>query len=159
MGLKYSWILGFSLIAAGAASPAGAMTNANLDVDRGADAVDAQPHMKEALASLGTAKTQLEKASSDKGGHRAKALQYTKLAISEVQKGIKFDNQHAIENWDAVPLEAQPHMRAALATLHTAQRQLEKATADKGGHRVKALAYVEKAIDEAKKAVEFDNQH
>jgi hypothetical protein len=36
--------------------------------------------------------------------------------------------------------EKQPHMRAALAALVTARNQLDKASHDKGGHRVKALA-------------------
>lgn len=55
--------------------------------------------------------------------------------------------------------EDQPHMRAALVTLKTAHEQLEKATADKGGHRVKAMALTAQAIDEVKAGIDFDNKH
>jgi hypothetical protein len=55
--------------------------------------------------------------------------------------------------------EDQPHMRAALVTLKTAAEQLEKATPDKGGHRVKAMALTAQAIDEVKAGIEFDNKH
>lgn len=53
-----------------------------------------QPHMKDAIVSLRAAKDQLEKASTDKGGHRAKALALTKEAIDQVQAGIDYDAQH-----------------------------------------------------------------
>ncbi len=53
-----------------------------------------QPHMKAALESLQKAKEQLEKATADKGGHRAKALELVKSAIEETQKGISFDSKH-----------------------------------------------------------------
>jgi multidrug resistance efflux pump len=47
-----------------------------------------QPHMTAALAALESAKNNLERATSDKGGHRGKALDFVKDAISEVKKGI-----------------------------------------------------------------------
>jgi hypothetical protein len=53
---------------------------------------DAQPKMKAALILLKDAKTQLEEAAHDKGGHRAAALKAVKVAIEEVEAGIKFDN-------------------------------------------------------------------
>ncbi len=55
---------------------------------------DEQPRMRSALAALQSAKASLEAATPDKGGHRAKALQATREAIEETQKGIAFDNQH-----------------------------------------------------------------
>ena len=55
---------------------------------------EGQPHMRTALATLKVAKTQLEKAEHDKGGHRAAALKLTNDAIDQVQKGIEFDNNH-----------------------------------------------------------------
>jgi hypothetical protein len=48
-----------------------------------------QPHMQNALMALENAKDSLEKATTDKGGHRAKALDYVKDAIKEVKKGIE----------------------------------------------------------------------
>lgn len=55
---------------------------------------DAQPHMRAALMSLQAAQSQLQKASPDKGGHRAKALSLTNQAIAETKKAIAYDNQH-----------------------------------------------------------------
>jgi hypothetical protein len=48
-----------------------------------------QPHMQTALLALESARNNLEHATSDKGGHRAKAIDYVKDAISEVKKGIE----------------------------------------------------------------------
>jgi hypothetical protein len=48
----------------------------------------------------------------------------------------------------------QPHMRSALVNLKAAKAQLEKASADKGGHRVKAIDLTQQAIDEVQKGVE-----
>lgn len=52
-----------------------------------------QPHMKVALGHLKKAALQLDKASADKGGHRAKALALTREAIDQVTLGITFDNK------------------------------------------------------------------
>jgi len=48
-----------------------------------------QPHMQNALTALENAKDSLEKATSDKGGHRNKALDFVKDAIKEVKKGME----------------------------------------------------------------------
>jgi len=48
-----------------------------------------QPHMQSALNSLESAKDDLNRATTDKGGHRNKAIGYVKDAISEVKKGIE----------------------------------------------------------------------
>ena len=53
-----------------------------------------QPHMQSALDSLQNAKTHLEKATADKGGHRNKAMELTKKAINQVEAGIKYDRRH-----------------------------------------------------------------
>jgi hypothetical protein len=53
-----------------------------------------QPMMKKALASLKTAKSQLQKATADKGGYRVKAIALVDQAITAVQDGIAFDNTH-----------------------------------------------------------------
>jgi len=54
--------------------------------------------------------------------------------------------------------EPQPQMRKALAALEDAKKHLEGATADKGGHRVKAIALVIEAMAETKAGIEFDNK-
>ena len=115
-----------------------------------------QPFMTAARADLQRAKSELKIAEHNKGGHRAKALQYVNTAIAEINKGIAFDrrNNHAqgatIEEIFSSTIEPdQPHMRAALDHLRNAKTKLEKATADKGGHRAKAIDLINQAIAEA----------
>lgn len=55
---------------------------------------EGQPHMQASLQLLKGAQKHLESASHDKGGHRVKAIQATKEAIEQVEKGIAFDNAH-----------------------------------------------------------------
>lgn len=50
----------------------------------------------------------------------------------------------------------QPLMHTALHHLQVARNSLEKATNDKGGHRVKALELVRQAIAEVKAGVAYD---
>ena len=63
---------------------------------------------------------------------------------------------NAIDTVDAAP---QPHMRSALDHLNAAHAELARATADKGGHRVKAMTLTKDAIDHVKKGIAFDNKH
>lgn len=55
--------------------------------------------------------------------------------------------------------ERQPRMRDALAHLERALTSLKNASADKGGHRVKAIEHVDAAIEQVKKGIEFDNKN
>ena len=49
-----------------------------------------QPHMQSALASLQSAKVELQVAEENKGGHRANALALVNQAIGEVRAGIEY---------------------------------------------------------------------
>ena len=124
-----------------------------------AGAVPDQPHMQAARGHLQGAKAQLQRATPDKGGHRVNAIRLVNAAISEVNAGIAFDRRHnhgssvTAESLFAVAPD-QPHMQNALNALENAKDSLNKATADKGGHRAKALDYVRDAIDEVKKGIE-----
>jgi len=51
-------------------------------------AVAAQPHMDNALASLQTARNELQVAEANKGGHRVTAMRLIDQAIGEVRAGI-----------------------------------------------------------------------
>lgn len=122
-----------------------------------AGAVPDQPHMQAAKSSLQTAKSELQRATPDKGGHRVNALGLINSAIAEVNAGIAFDRSHNhASTLTAANLFGpdQPHMQNALTALENAKDSLEKATTDKGGHRVKALGFVKDAIDEVKKGIE-----
>jgi len=50
-------------------------------------------------------------------------------------------------------------MQAALEHLRAARAELDKAEADKGGHRMKALALVNDAIAQVEKGVGYDRRH
>lgn len=49
-----------------------------------------QPHMRAALDAVKTARNELQIASANKGGHRAKAIDLDNQAITEVNKGIEY---------------------------------------------------------------------
>lgn len=53
-----------------------------------------QPHMRVALEHLRAAKQSLERADSDKGGHRVKAIELVDGAIRHVEAGIAYANHH-----------------------------------------------------------------
>jgi hypothetical protein len=60
----------------------------------------------------------------------------------------------------ALPSRAdQPKMQAALDALKLARRELADASADKGGHRVKAIELVEQAIAQVEKGITFDRKN
>ncbi len=48
----------------------------------------------------------------------------------------------------------QPHMIAALDALKRAKAELQQGEHDKGGHRVKALEFVDRAIMQTEKGIE-----
>ncbi len=58
-----------------------------------------------------------------------------------------------------VRAENQPHMKAALEHLQAAKAELEKAEADKGGHREAAIKATNEAIGHVKEGIEFANKH
>lgn len=49
-----------------------------------------QPHMQDALGHLRSARTALQQAERNKGGHRERALNLVNKAISEVEAGIAY---------------------------------------------------------------------
>ena len=50
---------------------------------------------------------------------------------------------------------AQPHMVSALEMLRSARAELERATANKGGHRERAIGAVDRAIEETRAGIAF----
>ena len=53
----------------------------------------------------------------------------------------------------------QPHMEAALDALKTARRELDAASADKGGNRGNALRLVKEAMIEVERGIDFAKKH
>ena len=111
-----------------------------------------QPYMQAARADLQKAKAALQRAAANKGGHRTAAIGYINSAINQVNLGIRFDRRHNHALKNSAP--DQPNMETALEALRSARRNLESATADKGGHRNRAIGYVNRAIDEVKKGID-----
>lgn len=109
-----------------------------------------QPFMHAAKGDLQTARNQLQMATRDKAGHRAKAVQLVNQAIAQVNAGIAFDRRNNHASGSATLNPDQPHMQAALDALQSAKGNLERATSDKGGHRVRALGFVNDAIAQVK---------
>lgn len=126
-----------------------------------------QPFMRAAKTNLNQAKANLNKATADKGGHRNKALGLVKDAIDQVEKGIKFDRRNGSEDFDVNQIFVdsepaspdQPFMQRAKDNLQQSLSNLNKATADKGGHRNKAIDLVKEAIAEVNKGISFDRKN
>jgi hypothetical protein len=55
--------------------------------------------------------------------------------------------------------EDQPHMEAAMQHLRQAQEELQRATSDKGGHRVRAVEFIKQAQSEINAGMHFDDRH
>lgn len=53
----------------------------------------------------------------------------------------------------------QPRMQSALSHLESAERELEAATDDKGGHRVEALRLVRAAQKQVRQGIKFDRNN
>jgi hypothetical protein len=53
-----------------------------------------QPHMRSALDHLLAAKSELQAATSDKGGHRVRAIQLVDEAVVEIQRGMEYARGH-----------------------------------------------------------------
>ena len=126
-----------------------------------------QPFMESAKVNLNQAKNNLNKATVDKGGHRNKARELTNQALAEVNKGIKYDRRSENENFAAEEVVSgyetgsadQPFMEKAKKDLEQALTNLKNATADKGGHRNKAIDLVKDAIDEVEKGIKYDRRN
>jgi hypothetical protein len=55
--------------------------------------------------------------------------------------------------------ERQPEMTAAIQNLREAQRNLQLASHDKGGHRENAIRMIDQAIGEVEMGIQYDNRH
>src|SRR5215467_7573570 len=55
--------------------------------------------------------------------------------------------------------QAQPEMQSALQHLREAEQDLQKASHDKGGHRVQAMQLINQAEQQVQEGIQYDNQH
>lgn len=137
-----------------------------------ASALD-QPNMTAARNDLNKADNALRKATSDKGGHRKRALELISQAVTEINRGIDFDratprdriiprgrrrNSHFAASL-VISSPDQPYMQEAKNHLQDALNHLQNATADKGGHRARAIELTRDAIAEVNKGIAFDRSN
>jgi len=129
-----------------------------------------QPMMTAARNDLNKAEKSLRKATADKGGHRERAMNLIAQAINEVNRGIEYDRKHItpgkrgrrnsdFEENNFAAAADQPNMKAAKNHLQDAINHLQRASADKGGHREKAMDLVRDAIAEVNKGIAFDRSN
>jgi hypothetical protein len=129
-----------------------------------------QPNMTAARNDLNKAENSLRKAAADKGGHRNRALNLISQAIAEINLGIAFDRatpgdrrgrrrfSHFNQN-NFVSTSDQPNMQTAKKHLQDALDNLQRASADKGGHRAKAIDLTREAISEVNQGIAFDRSN
>ena len=55
----------------------------------------------------------------------------------------------------SIAYAAQPHMVSALELLQSARGELQRSTANKGGHRERAIGAVDNAIRETREGIAF----
>jgi hypothetical protein len=72
---------------------AAAASGAILFLAPGKAAAEMQPQMQMARRNLLEARQSLQRATSDKGGHRVRAMRLIDQALAEVEAGIRFDNR------------------------------------------------------------------
>ena len=56
-------------------------------------------------------------------------------------------------------VEDQPHMQQALDALKQAERHLQQAIPDKGGHRSDAIKACQKAIKDTEEGIKYSSDH
>ena len=130
-----------------------------------------QPQMQAAKANLENAMKSLRRATADKGGHREAAIGLVSRAINAVNEGIRYDRTHLtpgrrrnsdFDENSLAPVSAmpdQPNMANARGFLNNALDNLNRATADKGGFRERAIGLVREAINEVNAGIEYDRTH
>jgi len=57
--------------------------------------------------------------------------------------------------WESQGYEAQPNMEAAIQHLREAQNNLQNASTDKGGHRVRAMELINQAMSEVQAGMQY----
>ena len=87
----------------------------------------------------------------------AKAVQL--MARSSAAGRGEWGNSPWNGGWEGGRREEQPEMTAAVQHLREAQRNLESASHDKGGHRERAIQLVNQAITEVDLGIQYDNTH
>lgn len=164
--MKRFIIASLAFLVACASSPPPPPVSAPVAADNG------QPRMQAALGALQRAQSEVNAAEPNKGGHRENALRLIQEAIDAVNAGMAYAASHPGEEGAAegpAPAEPvdeevrgaenQPRMAAGIVALREARKQLREAKHDKGGHRERAVALINQAIEQLREGVRFANTH
>lgn len=166
------------------AAPAAGLTPATGEGAQGKH--ERHPHIRAAIHELREAAREMKEAAHDFGGHREEALKATDGAIEQLKiclesapkagagkaghaagaaagAGLAKVGKTGAEPAGAVKGgqgegERHPHIHAAIRELHEAARELKEAAHDFSGHREEALKATDHAIEQLKKALEFDKK-
>jgi L-lactate utilization protein LutB len=117
------------------------------------------PRLHAALYEMRHARTELQDAKHDFGGHREKALSALENAISQIDKALRSVGENikgvdpGKETYRAYA--NHPHIRHALHEAREARAELKNAAHDFKGHREKAVEALDRVIDQLDKALEF----
>jgi hypothetical protein len=120
--------------------------------------------LKLAIAALDSAKTTLQKANHDYGGHRVKAIKAINAARTQLTAALKFETGKgkvgAKPGKDGKGGENQgvsnSQLAQSIAVLRETKVVLEGANHDYGGHRVKAIKAINTAIDQLQTALKYE---
>ena len=113
-------------------------------------ATGTEPHLDEAYRKLRRAHYLLNNACKTLGGNRMKANEQIEQALNEVQAGITAEHGTVptvseSSNINVTPGEIHPYIHDALQKCRDAKAQLQVAQAA-GGHRDKAIQYINAAV-------------
>jgi len=152
--LLLSWTMLFVTSRAPEAQAASRKNTANPH----AQAATTQPHLDEAYRLLRRSHYVLNHACRRLGGHRAEAIKQIELASGEVQAAISLDHgtlPAVSESGDISAKSGQvhPYVHDALRQCEEAKTQLSAAQVS-GGHRDKAIQYIDAAIVHLQAAIQ-----
>jgi hypothetical protein len=129
------------------------------DVSRAA-AEERHSRIHVAIAELRNARTELQEANHDFGGHRVKAIQEIDATLVQLEKALMFVGDKrpfkgapVAENGKKA--EHFPHIHRALHELRETRTELKEARHDFGGHREQALMDVNASIAQLELCLKF----
>lgn len=97
---------------------------------------------------------QLQADQRDYGGHRGAAVSDLAKAETELDRALAFDRTDSSR-----AKASDTNVEAVIDGLNAANSQLVRDQRDYGGHRVAAIADIQKAVQELRAALSFDKSH
>jgi hypothetical protein len=120
------------------------------------------PRIHRALYELREARAELKGAAHDFGGHRKAALKDVDVAITQLEKALKFSGDTRPFKGDSKAevyrkYKSYPHIRQSIVELRETVSELKAASRTYGGHRKQAVEATEAAVRQLQLCVKFAN--